>query len=685
MKSKYGKSILIFLIILGLLAASCIIYKRYLTEKANNTVEIVMDYNELLELSNLEGLSFKDVLAQFHIAGVNSLAIYDTNLNDLSKQGFISLITGEGLLKNIFLFPFNNQFLLKLKANNLFDENYLYIVNNNFFEFGKLKKYLQNRWGEKRVIELSVNNYKFLCIKDAFENIEKEPIGMFSYQLNTILNSDYNVLIRPQNFVGVNKHKIQDEFSILKNIPREKLSGVMFAGKEVLGYKKYIDESVKFLKERNLPIYACENPIQLQFIKQEGLPDFIKLNEYNAVRVYTIAEVEQEKLDIDNMSHRFGIAISERNIRAALIRCIKYPKEGATHLKTNLNYISSIKKEFNERGLLIGKAGTFYKFYPRKELLFLGCLGSIAAGMLLMRRFITLSIRRQLLIIFLFWIIGCSLYLKLNFLLFLQICALVAAISFPVVAVYTQLEKWDNLENKTYSLGKFLFRSMFSLIGISCISLCGAVFISSILGDVRFLLEMEIYKGVKFTFIMPIILILILYLNKYNIFNEEKTLSEEGQIFQNLQKILNYPLYMKDAFIGFIILIGLWEFIGRSGHTLGVPVTYLEMKIRYFLDNIMYVRPRFKEVLIGHPAFFMMIYAIKRNWRRKFKCLLVLLVMIGQLSLVETFCHLRSPIFLSLFRAINGWLLSIPIGIIVVLLFILLEKIFKMSMRIDDV
>ena len=39
-------------------------------------------------------------------------------------------------------------------------------------------------------------------------------------------------------------------------------------------------------------------------------------------------------------------------------------------------------------------------------------------------------------------------------------------------------------------------------------------------------------------------------------------------------------------------------FIGRSGHTAGVPVPGIELKIRAFLEQAFYARPRSKKFLL---------------------------------------------------------------------------------------
>jgi len=99
-----------------------------------------------------------------------------------------------------------------------------------------------------------------------------------------------------------------------------------------------------------------------------------------------------------------------------------------------------------------------------------------------------------------------------------------------------------------------------------------------------------------------------------------------------------------------MILVGIgmliaWVLVGRSGDASGVPVPALEIKMRYILENVMYARPREKEFMIGYPAFFVVLFAFWRKWPEWMKCILMMAVVVGLASSVETFCHLRSAIF----------------------------------------
>ena len=112
-----------------------------------------------------------------------------------------------------------------------------------------------------------------------------------------------------------------------------------------------------------------------------------------------------------------------------------------------------------------------------------------------------------------------------------------------------------------------------------------------------------------------------------------------------------------------------WVFIGRSGHTAGVPVPAIEQKLRYFLEETMWARPREKEFMIGHPAFFLAAWAAWKKLPTWFYGLCAVGAVIGQGALVQTFCHMRSPILMSYVRALDGYAVGVVLGLIALVLF----------------
>ncbi|MPM58653.1 hypothetical protein SDC9_105485 [bioreactor metagenome] len=248
-----------------------------------------------------------------------------------------------------------------------------------------------------------------------------------------------------------------------------------------------------------------------------------------------------------------------------------------------------------------------------------------------------------------------------------QAAAMVSAIVFPVLAMTYQLDKWRKTPpSQGASLMRIILDGGRWLVITMLLSIVGGFYVGALLGDVRFLLEMEIFRGVKLTFVAPLILITFIYLSRYNLFDTGSTESPKS-IWQQLTKVLDYPIYVKTLLVVAIAAVGAWIFVGRSGHTAGVPVPGIELKLRAWLERLMYARPRSKEFMIGHPAFFLMIMALYRQWPRAMHYILVVVATIGQGSLVETFAHIRTPIYMSFIRGIDGVAAGIAVGVIAVI------------------
>jgi peptidoglycan/LPS O-acetylase OafA/YrhL len=87
----------------------------------------------------------------------------------------------------------------------------------------------------------------------------------------------------------------------------------------------------------------------------------------------------------------------------------------------------------------------------------------------------------------------------------------------------------------------------------------------------------------------------------------------------------------------------------------------MEMKIRSLLDRTLPVRPRTKEFLIGHPAFVLAL-ALWFRGRRRWAAPLLVVGVVGQVSMLNTFCHVHTPLYLSLVRVVTGLALGAALG-----------------------
>lgn len=87
-------------------------------------------------------------------------------------------------------------------------------------------------------------------------------------------------------------------------------------------------------------------------------------------------------------------------------------------------------------------------------------------------------------------------------------------------------------------------------------------------------------------------------------------------------------------------------YISRSGNY-GFA-SHFERQFRDLVESILWVRPRFKEV-VGYPVFFAFLFFQKS--RAKWIVLLELIGAIALVSTFNTFCHLKTPVLVSIYRS----------------------------------
>ena len=108
---------------------------------------------------------------------------------------------------------------------------------------------------------------------------------------------------------------------------------------------------------------------------------------------------------------------------------------------------------------------------------------------------------------------------------------------------------------------KIIGAGLVALFATGILSFVGAAYVSGILADVQYLLEVNIFRGIKLTFILPIILVSIAFLRRYNIFDGSTDATEN--IMVQIKKILNTPIYLKSLLAFFFAVIVVIVFIGR--------------------------------------------------------------------------------------------------------------------------
>ena len=662
---RYNR-ILIALIALGLLAALVVNWQRYGVERVNTQVELVSDYEEIVEMARIDGIPLQSALRQLKAGGLTSLAIFETNLEKLAAEGVVTAVSTTQMLHSYHAGTLTNWWWRNEVESGRLAAGQVYVMDRETDRFPEVHSDLVRRVGQHRVKFYNEGDRRFLIVDAPFESLIRWNLGLPVSELQTAASNGFRVLARPTNYLKVNPDDVKSVFDRIDSVGLA-VSGFYFVGEEVLGFPDQLPLVAAEMKKRGLKLGMLEHYTQLQFKMQDGMFDLAKMTDYSTARLHQLLKVEQPKLSVAEAIHRQVLGSRERNIRMQYLKMYLRPLPGKNLTETHVAYVSGVKKGLDSFDVPTGPATTFAPYMPQPLLLFLITVGTVAAGVLLVSVAVPVPKKIQY---GLLAVLSLGLGLPLFFgpaTLVRQMTALGSAVLFPVLAMTWQLDCWRATAPRGgASLWRILRDGLTGVSRTFLLSMVGGAYLAAVLADTRFLLEMEIFRGVKLTFVLPLVLISIVYLTRFNLIPGVDA-DDSRHLWEKLLHVLDYPAYIKTLLAFGAAAAVAYVFVGRSGHDSGVPVPEIEIKLRRFLEVTMYARPREKEFLIGHPAFFMAVMALYRNWPRFFHFAFVLAATIAQGSLVETFAHMRTPVLMSLVRGLDGLALGAVLGVVAVI------------------
>lgn len=661
---KYNR-ILMIIILIGFVASMAINLERHRVEEANNTVELAIDYEGLVELAEREGVPRQEVFAQAKEAGICSMAVYDTQFKKLNVNGKATARNGSTIIANYQNGALADPAWCALVEDGTIKGTNVYVTGHHEQTFKEVHEDLLRRLGDDRVRELTIGKQQVLEVKANYTAFIKMDLGLPTDEMQEVNAAGFHVIARPTNFNHCTREDVDAVFKRLDGID---VSDIVFAGSQALGAPDEADYTADKMMERGITLGMIEGVTQLQFFPQDGLLDIARDMDYKSARFYTIAKEELEKLKIDDAVERWSNTDAERNIRINLLRIYEKPAPGMSLLETNMTYFAAVRDQLVAHGYKIGPAATYEHFYP-SALLRAVVMAGVAAAMVLYLSLVVPALKPKymygLLAILMVGMMAPVLMGHGNKIRL--IAAFASANVFPAIAIIWQLDRIRSRQAEgNSSLIKIFIAGAIALFASGVVSYVGASYLSGSLADTEYLLEVNIFRGVKLTFVLPLVLVAIAFLQRFDLFDGK--MDDTDGVIAQAKKILDMPVKIKTLFIMLLVLAAGVVFVARSGHTMGMPVSGAELQFRAFLEKAMYARPRSKELMIGHPAFMLAAMAWFRKWPTMVLFALVIVATIGMGSMVETFAHMRSPVFMSFARGIGGIVLGCGVGAIAMMM-----------------
>jgi hypothetical protein len=228
--------------------------------------------------------------------------------------------------------------------------------------------------------------------------------------------------------------------------------------------------------------------------------------------------------------------------------------------------------------------------------------------------------------------------------------AWLAATAVPIAAFIGLREHLPQLPSRIEGMGFWL--------ALSTASLLGGMMSAGFLSEDVFFLKIAAFPGVKAALVVPVVAITGIAL----------------AILPNAVRkvrLLDVAVWLG---VGLLLALALL----RSGNVTDWPFLDAERIVRDGLEGLFGVRPRFKEFLIGHPALILWAGLGDRRWRPASLAWLSI-GLLGQVSIINSFLHLHTPLTITVLRTLYGLGLGTLIGWLVQTLLFYADRLFSRS------
>ncbi len=703
------KKLYIIIMVISLAVVGVVAFKRINVEAQHKFVEMVLDYDEAKLLAEQSDESLQWWMEFFKSIGFGSVAVKESTIENLIADGQdLEYTVVEELKKDTY---WKTRFADDVTA---YIENktdrydvVLRTPSTDLFKFiseGLSKRYPSDFYtlfeGDMNVVILDGEAKDALYSETGFlvdedgknkrtlrsqtdSKLAWIGLGFDPSIIETVQKSGLDVLPRPSNFHRFPEKLVEafaDEMDKYGIEPKY----FVFQGEEVLGYDletENLDALYAYMHENNISAGLIESGVQRSQTKQEGLVELTKMLDYDAVRIFPIVGYIQERYqwygykgaeEIENTIYR---AVTERNIRSVYFRPFKKKDNEILYVTDSDMYKASfdnLQERLAEHHIQLGSASKLQYNEPGVLNLIVIGYGLVVLSIIALNSVIPIRERHQamLLSVGVLGVTAANLVVP-NFAVVLM--ALGTSILFPVLAAIAILDilKQFLINRQIDKIHGIILKGFILVIISAAIAMVGGIFIGSILSSSSYLLEMEYFRGVKISQLAPLVLFCVIYIIRFGYGRSVNAIEEDSNYVFDLKRLLNERIKVLHVLIvGAVGIVGI-IYIARTGHETSIQPTNIEMIFRNFLEYNFIARPRSKELLLAFPSVMVAVYMASKGWKASIFPMTAV-IMIGVTSVVNTFSHLRAPMYLSIARTIYGAGLGALIGVALILILNLL-------------
>ncbi len=678
---NYNFTILIILVVATMATLYLTISQRMRVEEASNGLELIFDYDKLLEIEDYE----KTTMGEWLKVATNdqeekySIALKSEYIEKFAEDTGIYYATVSAT-KNSLVSGLIDEKILDLL--NTYDDEAILIKSAKESD----KDFLVNAFSFYSFLdvqEYNINGDYYLIIDHGFNDATQFnmiPLGYTDEKVADIKNSGAKLSLRPLNY----QHDPKGAFDLfVSQAEKHGLdSKIVFFENEVVGFERSNPESVMLAAN-----YIRDNGLTYQIVEAAELNKNLTLEGYDElqkelglgymVRMFNVWDFIATKYqylgvykgaeEIENTIFR---AVSERNNRAVTLNIIrnKDNTKYITEPEVYADMLTSLENRVNKQGISFGDATPFVDYEVSRGLLYAMAIEVVLFVVVMLNMiFGDIGIKRNAILtgIGVVGVVGIDV---LSRGLFLNVLSLAAGVTLSTIAVlyYVNYTLWLNDDIKDKKMWVIVLNFVATII----IAVIGGLFIASFKSRTEFLLVFETFVGVKLSLLAPIGLLFVsmfIYFIKLAAKQNKVTVKEE--LVTSTSRFLNVTIKMYYVIIfGFVAVLGLL-YLMRTGNN-GATPSSLEFLMRNYFENNMFARPRNKELLMAVPMMVVGIVFIKNSFVQKniytrfvYISAISMCAIIETTSIINTFSH-RTPLDMSIYRTFAAVILGAVLGLI---------------------
>jgi len=441
---------------------------------------------------------------------------------------------------------------------------------------------------------------------------------------------------------------------------------MLFQGPTVLGFPGELGVTADELRKHRMRFGWVE------FDEQDGGAQLAAKVAPFVVRVHSIPPEEMMNYDVQTAVARLLRAARERDVRCLYLRpFIRGGVIGDTAkagfrerlFEVNRQYFGELGKALREDGFSITRDAPIPPPGPGKLLDALRRFGSAwaagAAAILLLQLWFSGWRRWVWWMLRILNVLGAvaAIRMEMAFTPYLLLCAL----AFPLLGFWLALWLYQHwVQPRKVWCPWRLVAALACLALASVISALGGLLIHGGMWDAATMVRVGQFRGVTLALGLPVLLLAAYSWHGESLQDAfDRATWRLMDYWQRFKALWHAPIRYGDVAFIAIALGALAIVLLRSGNDSPLEVLNIETWFRGSLEQIFAVRPRTKE-LLGHPLF--VIFLMSIPWRNRLTLLFGLAALLGQVSILNTFCHLHTPLLLTVQRVGIGLALGLFSG-----------------------